>query len=104
MLPEIIENFESRNPGVASFETFAADCMTAMQKDAENAGIFLLLALAARQFYERFADQPLTVEQAEESRDRMLDLARAAGEAIGGNAGDKLDVLNDIALKNFSAA
>jgi hypothetical protein len=104
MLPQIIQEFESRNPGVASFETFAAECMAAMKKDSGNASIFLMLALAARQFYERFADQPLTVAEAEESRDAMLALARAAGEAIGGDAGGKLDVLNDIAMRNFSAA
>ncbi len=102
MLSEIIQAFESRNPGVASFATFAADCQAAMEKDKANAAVFVMLALAARQFHDRFADQPLTVEAAKDAKQQMLALAQAAGDALGGTADAKLGVLNDIALKNFT--
>jgi len=102
MLSEITSAFEARNPGVASFETFAADCMAAMNKDPANAATYLLLGLAARQTYDRFADQPLTVEYANESKTRMLDRARKADAAIGQDAASQIALLNDIARATFA--
>ncbi|MEE8445006.1 MAG: hypothetical protein V3S44_06615 [Alphaproteobacteria bacterium] len=102
MLSEITSAFEARNPGVASFETFAADCMAAMQNDPANAAAYLLLGLAARQVYDRFADQPLTVDYANESKTRMIDLARKAQAAIGQDATSQIAQLNDMARKAFS--
>lgn len=103
MLSEIIREFETRNPGVASFETFAAECMAGMKGDPPNASIYLLLGLTARQFYDQFADQPLTVERANETRGRMVALARKAEAALREPANSKIDILNRIALEAFSA-
>ncbi len=103
MLSEITREFENRKPGVASFETFAAECMGEMVNDPANASLYLMLGLTARQFYDQFAGQPLTVAVAEERKERMLALARAAEAALGEAADDKLSVLNDIALKSFAA-
>jgi len=102
MLSDITSAFEARNPGVASFETFAADCMAAMGRDPANAAVYLLLGLTARQTYDRFADQPLTVEHANESKTRMLALARRAEAAIGGDAAGQIALLNDMARDAFS--
>lgn len=104
MLSEIIQAFEKRNPGVASFETFAAECMAGMKNDADNASIYLLLGLTARQFYDQFADQPLTVERANESRARMVALARKAEAALREPANSKLAILNEIAREAFGNA
>ena len=102
MLSQIIKAFESRNPGVASFETFAADCMSGMKADSANASLYLLLAVTARQFYDQFADQPLTVERARETRDHMVALARKAETALRQPADSKIDILNHIALEAFA--
>lgn len=104
MLSEIIKSFEARNPGVASFETFAAECMAGRKDDPANASIYLLLALTARQFYDQFADQPLTLERANDTRKRMVVLARKAEAALRQPANAKLDVLNQIALEAFGTA
>lgn len=101
MLSEIIKEFEQRNPGVASFETFAAECMAGMKSDGPNAAIYIMLALTARQFYDQFADQPLTLDQANKTRDRMVSLARTAEAALREPAESKLDILNRIALEAF---
>ena len=101
MLSDITSEFESRKPGVASFETFAAECMSEMNGDPANASLYLMLGLTARQFYDQFNGQPVTVAAAEESKGRMLAVARAAEAALGEPADDKLSVLNEIALKNF---
>jgi len=102
MLSELTRDFEARNPGVASFETFAADCLAAMQQDPANAAIYLLLGLTARQTYDRFADQPLTVEHANESKVRMLGLARKAEAALGQDAAGQIALLNEMAREAFS--
>lgn len=104
MLSEIIKAFEKRNPGVASFETFAAECMAGMKGDPANASIYLLLGLTARQFYDQFSDQPLTLERANETRKRMVALAQKADAALREPANAKLDVLNRIALEAFGGA
>jgi hypothetical protein len=104
MLSEIIGDFEKRNPGVASFETFAAECMAGMKKDQANASIYLLLGVTARQFYDQFSDQPLTVERAREMRGQMVALARKAETALRQPAESKLDILNRIALEAFGTA
>lgn len=101
MLSEITSAFEARNPGVASFETFAADCMAAIKKDPAHAAAYLLLGLAARQIYDQFADQPLTVDHANESKTRMLDLARKTQDAIGQDAAGQIVQLNDMARDAF---
>lgn len=103
MLSEITSAFEARNPGVASFETFAADCMAAMKDDPANAAVYLLLGLAARQTYDRYADQPLTVDAANESKSRMVALARKAEAAIGGDTAGQIALLNEMAREAFSA-
>ena len=101
MLSDLTSDFEARNPGVASFETFAADCLAALKKDPANAAIYLLLALSARQIYDRFADQPLTVEFANESKARMLELAAKAEAALTQDAAGQIAVLNDMAREAF---
>jgi hypothetical protein len=101
MLSDIIKAFETRNPGVASFETFAADCMAGMKGDPANASLYLLLGLTARQFYDQFADQPLTVERANDTRKRMVELARKAETALREPATAKIEILNRIALEAF---
>lgn len=101
MLSEITSAFEARNPGVASFETLAADCMAAMKKDSANAATYLLLGLAARQIYDQFADQPLTVDHANNSKTRMLNLARKAQAAISQDAASQIAALNDMARDAF---
>lgn len=103
MLSDLTSDFEARNPGVASFETFAADCLAAMEKDPANAALYLLLGLTARQTYDRFADQPLTVEHANQSKARMLDLARKAEAVIGQDAAAQIALLNEMAGEAFSA-
>ena len=103
MLSEIIGEFEKRNPGVASFETFAAECMAGMKNDPANASIYLLLGLTARQFYDQFSDQPLTLERANETRGRMVTLARRAEAALREPANSKIDILNKIAIEAFAA-
>ncbi len=102
MLSDLTSDFEARNPGVASFETFAADCLAAMKKDPGNAAIYLLLGLCARQIYDQFADQPLTVEHANESKIRMLDLAGKAQAALGQDEASQIALLNDMAREAFS--
>jgi hypothetical protein len=101
MLSDIIKAFETRNPGVASFETFAADCMAGMKGDPANASLYLLLGLTARQFYDQFADQPLTVERANDTRKRMVELARKAEASLREPATAKIEALNRIALEAF---
>ncbi len=101
MLSDLTNDFEARNPGVASFETFAADCLAAMKKDPANAAIYLLLGLCARQTYDQFADQPLTVDYANESKSRMLDLARKAEAALGQDAAGQIALLNEMARDAF---
>jgi len=102
MLSDLTSAFEARNPGVASFETFAADCLAARDKDPANAALYLLLGLTARQTYDRFADQPLTVEHANEAKARMLALARKAETAIGQDAAAQVALLNEMARDAFS--
>lgn len=104
MLSDIIKAFENRNPGVASFETFAAECLAGMKSDPANASLYLLLGLTARQFYDQFSDQPLTVERANDTRKRMVALAQNAEAALREPANAKLDVLNRIALEAFGTA
>ena len=104
MLSDITTAFEERNPGVASFETFAAECMSEIGNDAANASIYFLLGVTARQFHDRFADRPLTVSVANESKDRMLALAREAIAVLDAPADARYDVLNRIALAAFGGA
>ena len=101
MLSNIIQAFESRNPGVASFETFAGDCMAEMANDPANAGLYLLLGVTAKQFYDQFADQPLTVSVANERKDALLALAQDAAAALEKPAEERLQVLNRIAQAGF---
>ena len=82
MLSDIIKAFENRNPGVASFETFAAECLAGMKSDPANASLYLLLGLTARQFYDQFSDQPLTVERANDTRKRMVALSAEIAEGL----------------------
>ena len=102
MLSEITREFETRNPGVASFETFAAECLAEMRNDPANACLYLMLGQTAKQFYDRFADQPLTLEQANAGKARMLALAKKAEAALAKPAEAKIEVLNDIALSVFA--
>jgi hypothetical protein len=104
MLSDITSGFDSRVPGVASFETFATECMGEMKSDPANASIYLMLGLAAKQFSDQLSDQPATVAEAEDRKAQMMTLARAAEAALGDAADNKISVLNDIALKNFSPA
>lgn len=104
MLSDITKAFEERNPSVASFETFAAECMEAVTKDSANASLYLMLGMTAKQFCDHFADQPLTVETASDRKDRMLNLARDAVDALNASADNKYDVLNRIAMTAAGAA
>ncbi len=97
MLSDITKAFEESNPGVASFETFAGDCMNGVRKDPANASFYLMLGMTAKQFYDQFSDQPLTVEVAKEQKDRMLALAQDAVGALDASADEKYAVLNRIA-------
>lgn len=104
MLSDITKAFEERNPGVASFETFAAQCMDEVRNDPDNASIYLMLGLTAKQFYDQFSDQPVTVELANRRKDRMLSLAREAVGALDASSDGKYHVLNRIAVAGFGAA
>ncbi len=98
MLSDITKAFEERNPGVASFETFAAECMNGVGNDPANASFYLLLGMTAKQFYDQFSDRPLTVEVATERKDRLLTLAQDAVGALDATSDGKYDVLNRIAI------
>jgi hypothetical protein len=104
MLSDITREFEERNPGVASFETFAAECMNEIGNDGANASLYFLLGVTARHFHDRFADRPLTVSAANESKDMMLALAREAVGVLDAPADNRYDVLNRIALAAFGGA
>ncbi len=104
MLSDITKAFEERNPSVASFETFANECMQAVAEDTANASLYLMLGMTAKQFCDQFADQPLTVEIAADRKGRLLTLAQDAVGALGASADGKYDVLNRIAVTAASAA
>ncbi len=104
MLSDITKAFEERNPGVASFETFAAQCMDEVRNDPDNASIYLMLGLTAKQFYDQFSDRPVTVELANQRKDRMLSLAQEAVGALEASADGKYGVANRIAIAGFGAA
>ena len=98
MLSDITKAFEERNPGVASFETFAAQCMDEVRNDPDNASLYLMLGLTAKQFYDQFSDRPVTVELANQRKERMLSLAQDAIDALDASADGTYGVLNRIAI------
>lgn len=104
MLADITKAFEERTPGVASFETFAAECMNEVGNDPANASLYLMLGVTAKNFYDQFSDQPLTVEAANERKERMLALAREAVGALKAPADSKLEILNRIAMTALGGA
>lgn len=60
--------------------------------------------LTAKQFYDQFSDRPVTVELANERKERMLSLAQEAVGALDASADGKYGVLNRIAMAGFGAA
>ncbi len=104
MLSDITKAFEERNPGVASFETFAAECLEEARNDPDNASIHLMLGMTAKQFYDQFADRPLTVELANQRKGLMLKLAQDAVGALDTAADGKYEVLNRIAMAAMGGA
>lgn len=96
-LRDAIESFAERQPGLASIEVFYDDCVRLVRRDPLNAGFYAMLALLAKSFTDRYEDEPLTANVAQDVKDMLIGQAERVIPALGLNSDAKLALLNDLA-------
>src|SRR5690606_16129905 len=95
-LDEALNAFAARQPGPEAFEALADAALDLIRTDPEDAAAAMAVGFTVRLTLERFSDRPLTMDDANAAKERLLTAAREVAASRGASAEQRLQAINQL--------
>ena len=96
MFQDLVSTLEAHNYGVRAYEQVAQMCYKSIAEQPDFAVHFLVVSVFAERFVSRFAENPLTVEEADRQKKRILDWIEKLEVSLKKNQKDQIELLNSV--------
>jgi hypothetical protein len=96
---EIAERFSTLPSSTDSFKVFYKSVFELMKTDAENAGLYFVVGIAAQSFVRNYEDQGLSAEFVDGAKALLVGMNDKLLAALACPADERLRVLGEIAVQ-----
>ena len=96
MFEDLRNTLESHNYGVRAYEQVAQLCYKSVAEKPDYAVHFLVLSVFAERFVSRYDEYPLTVEEANTQKKRILEWIEKLEISLQKSAEDQMKLLNSV--------
>jgi hypothetical protein len=95
---EIAERFARSSSGTDAFKVFYKSVFDLMKWDADNAGLYFVVGIAAQSFVRRYEDQGISEEFADKAQATLNDFNAKLGRALQAEPAERLRLLGEVAI------
>ncbi|MFW2368500.1 MAG: hypothetical protein ACN4GW_18955 [Desulforhopalus sp.] len=96
MFQDLVNTLEAHNYGVRAYEQVAQLCYKSVAEQPDYAVHFLVLSVFAERFVSRFDEYPLTVDEADRQKKRILDWIEKLEVSLKKSQEDQIELLNSV--------
>lgn len=96
---EISDRFSTDHSGTDAFKTLYRGAFDLMKADVHNAGLYFVIGVAAQAFVQRYEDQGITPEFADNAKARMSALTTKVVAALDAEPAQRLLMLGEVATE-----
>jgi len=96
MFEDLVNTLEAHNYGVRAYEQVAQLCYKSIAEKSDFAVHFLVLSVFAERFVSRYDEYPLTVEEANTQKKRILDWIEKLEISLQKSPEDQTKLLNRV--------
>lgn len=94
---EIAQAFESGAGGTDQYKSFYKGAFELMKTDPANAALYFVVGVAAHSYVNKYEDQAVDPELADQAKGRLDGYNRILVQALGQDAGQRLQAASKIA-------
>ena len=96
MFEDLVKTLEMHNYGVRAYEQVAQLCYKSVAEQPEYAVHFLVLSVFAERFVSRYDEYPLTVDEADKEKKRILRWIEKMETSLKKSQEGQIDLLNSV--------
>ena len=96
MFEDLVNTLKAHNYGVRAYEQVAQLCYKSVVEQPDYAVHFLVLSVFAERFVSRYDEYPLTVDEADTQKKRILDWIEKLEISLKKSQGDQIELLNSV--------
>lgn len=96
MFEDLISTLEAHSFGVRGYEQVAQLCYKSVAEQPNYAVYFLVLSFFAERFVNQYDDYPLTVDEVDIQKKRILDWIDKLEESLKKNQAEQIELLNSV--------
>jgi len=96
MFEDLASTLEVHNYGVRAYEQVAQLCYKSVAEQPDYAVHFLVLSVFAERFVSRYDEYPLTVDEADTQKKRILDWIEKLEVSLQKSQEDQIKLLNSV--------
>ena len=96
MFEDLVKTLEMHNYGVRAYEQVAQLCYKSVAEQPEYAVHFLVLSVFAERFVSRYDEYPLTVDEADKEKKRILGWIEKMETSLKKSQEGQIDLLNSV--------
>jgi Tat protein secretion system quality control protein TatD with DNase activity len=95
---DVAARFERAESGSDSFKTLFRDAFDQMRIDADNAGLYFVIGIAAQSYVRRYEDQGVDPEFADKAKAILVGYNTKLVQALASDATTRLRLLGEVAI------
>jgi hypothetical protein len=96
MFEDLVNTLEAHNYGVRAYEKVAQLCYKSVAEQPDYAVHFLVLSVFAERFVSRYDEYPLTVDEADTQKKRILDWIEKLEVSLKKSQENQIKLLNSV--------
>jgi hypothetical protein len=96
MFEDLVNTLEAHNYGVRAYEKVAQLCYKSVAEQPDYAVHFLVLSVFAERFVSRYDEYPLTVDEADTQKKRILDWIEKLEVSLKKSQENQVKLLNSV--------